>query len=432
MASEKDVPDEQQQSSAATTPGADAAVPEKGQGAGAAAEASADAGAVAAESPATADVEPQSRPAATAAASGSSRALAVIALLVSVIALGGFGFLWYHLDMGARLRSASLQGDITVVQQRLQDLREHGDRLAAQTQAQLGQTNTQLQGQIDQLGTQVQGQLDQFRSEQTTRSDAITGLRGEFAALRESVGKLYDELDRSLDTWAVEEVEQLLLLANHRLQLSRDVSMAARALQMADRRLEDIGDPAYMNVRQRIADEQAALAAVPPVDVAGLAVRIAALGSRVEQWPLKARAGFREAAEEAPASSETVQHQLLEAGREMWNDVSKLVRIQQTHETRQPLLPPEQSYFLHQNVRLRLDAAQLALLQGDAEIYAENLNAASQWLRDYFDGEDDSVAAATRELEALAAEDVRPALPDISGSLATLRRQVKSKARSES
>ncbi|NIV75208.1 MAG: hypothetical protein GWN37_10315 [Gammaproteobacteria bacterium] len=358
--------------------------------------------------------------------------LAAIALLVSVTALGGFGFLWYHLDMGARLRSASLQGDITVVQQRLQDLREHGDRLAEQTQAQLSQTNTQLQGQIDQLGTQVQGQLDQFRSEQTARSEAITGLRGEFTALRESVGKLYEELDRSLDTWAVEEVEQLLLLANHRLQLSRDVSMAGRALQMADRRLEDIGDPAYVEVRQKIADEQAALAAVPPVDVAGLAVRIAALGSRVEQWPLKARAGFRDAAEEAPAAPETMPHQLLEAGREMWHDVSKLVRIQQTDETRQPLLPPEQSYFLQQNVRLRLDAAQLALLQGDAEIYTENLNAASQWLREYFEGEDDSVAAAARELAALAAEDVRPTLPDISGSLAALRRQVKAKARSAS
>lgn len=425
MASEKDVPDAQQQTSAATTPGADAAAPGTGQGAGAAAEASADAGSVAA------DIAP-SRPAATPTAGGSSRALAVIALLVSVTALGGFGFLWYHLDMGARLRSASLQGDITLVQQRLQDLREHSDRLVQQTQSQLGQLNTQLQGQVDQLGTQVQGQLEQFRSEQTARSDAITGLRTEFSALRESVGKLYEELDRSLDTWVVEEVEQLLLLANHRLQLSRDVSMAARALQMADRRLEEIGDPAYVEVRQRIANEQAALAAVPRVDVAGFAVRIAALGSRVEQWPLKARASFRGAAEAPAASPEKLQHQLLEAGREMWQDVSKLVRIQQTDETRQPLLPPEQSYFLQQNVRLRLDAAQLALLQGDAGIYTESLNTALAWLRGYFDGEDEDVAAAARELEALAAEDVRPALPDISGSLAALRRQVKSKARTES
>lgn len=392
------------------------------------------AGATVSEQPPDSTPPPTPSDAAAAHPGRGMAIVAVVALLVSVAAAAAFGFLWFRLDMGARLRSVSLQGDISVLQQRLEDLRGHSEQLSGQLERQVDQLGSQLQGQIDQLSGQVQGQLEQFRAEQASRAGAIDVLRGEVTELGATVGKLYEELDRSLDTWAVEEVEQLLLLANHRLQLSADVALATAALKIADSRLEEIADPAFVDVRRQLAEEMAALAAVPTVDVAGLALRLAALNGRVTGLPLKARPGFREGSDEAVPEGDggDVGSQVVEAGREMWDDFRALLRIQHSGETRQPLLPPEQRYFLVQNLRLKLDSAQLGLLRGDAGVYHEALTAALDWLKEYFDTADESVVAMARELESLAGEQIRPTLPDISGSLSALRKSVEAKTRSAS
>lgn len=106
----------------------------------------------------------------------------------------------------------------------------------------------------------------------------------------------------------------------------------------------------------------------------------------------------------------------------MWRDLLSLVRIRRHDALDKPLLPPEQQYFIRENLRLMLYGAQRALLQGYVLTYQQNLKTASQWLNDYFDNHAQTVTAARSELDKLRATPVVTDLPDISGSLEALRR----------
>jgi uncharacterized protein HemX len=84
------------------------------------------------------------------------------------------------------------------------------------------------------------------------------------------------------------------------------------------------------------------------------------------------------------------------------------------------LLPPSQAYFLHENLRLRLLSARLALLAQDQAAFQADLRAASDMLARYFNTRDAGVAAATKEITRLVSLQIATKLPGIDASLAAL------------
>ena len=105
----------------------------------------------------------------------------------------------------------------------------------------------------------------------------------------------------------------------------------------------------------------------------------------------------------------------------MWHDLVGLVRIRMNTEVQKPLLLPEQSYFLRENLRLMLYGAQLAALHGDTVTYQQNIRSAQAWIEDYFDIDAQAVGNTQQELERLINEKIVIEPPDISGSLNALR-----------
>ena len=95
--------------------------------------------------------------------------------------------------------------------------------------------------------------------------------------------------------------------------------------------------------------------------------------------------------------------------------------IHRTEQAVHPLLPPEQSYFLKQNLILQLETARLAVLQSDGANFRDAVNEARAWTERYFDARDRSVTTAIEQLDALAGERIRVNQPDISASLEAVR-----------
>ena len=58
--------------------------------------------------------------------------------------------------------------------------------------------------------------------------------------------------------------------------------------------------------------------------------------------------------------------------REAWNDVRQLVRVQHMEKADVPILAPTQSFFLRENLKLRLIGARLALLTRDQASYKDD------------------------------------------------------------
>lgn len=300
----------------------------------------------------------------------------------------------------------------------------------------LGGWQQQVLGQIDNRGEALEQQLRSFKDR--LESDLAATERGRRSleeeqrrlanaqqGTDEALGVLRAQLGSSQRDWTLAEVQYLLQVANQRLQLMHDAATASAALASADRRLQSLADPGFNVVREQIAQELTALNAVASPDLAGIALTLESLARQIEQMPLKDAQPRRSAAEQdRDAVSPAPVDDWTRLPRLVWEELRRLVVVRRNEAPVGPMLAPEHQFFLNENLRLQLRSARLAALQGEAANYRASLNTATAWLDEHFSADAPRVAAARAELERLAGIDVRPALPDISGSLRLLRQQM--------
>jgi uncharacterized protein HemX len=107
-------------------------------------------------------------------------------------------------------------------------------------------------------------------------------------------------------------------------------------------------------------------------------------------------------------------------GAELLDELKRLVQIRRLGENEAALLAPDQTYFLRENLRLRLLSARLALLSQDQGGFQADIEAAEKLLNQYFNTEDAAVAAALKELKQLRRLQIAVKLPEIKASLDAL------------
>jgi uroporphyrin-3 C-methyltransferase len=262
--------------------------------------------------------------------------------------------------------------------------------------------------QVEKETAQLQELSKQMGSDLATLRETQLTLQGGLQSLNSEIGK-------GRRAWLLAETENLLTIAQHRLQYARDAHLALEALRAADHQLGQLGDPDYQPVRKRLEGEIGTLESFERLDLGAMARHLGELAAGVDQLP--------HAPERRPAPAATTGEQGFL--REVWQDLQGLVRIRNTNDIRRALLLPEQKYFLRENLRLMLYGAQVALLHGDARTFEQNTKTAGQWLRDYYDTSDESVKSDIAALDAtLKAHQMD--MPDISMSLKALR-EIRSK-----
>jgi uroporphyrin-3 C-methyltransferase len=156
------------------------------------------------------------------------------------------------------------------------------------------------------------------------------------------------------------------------------------------------------------------------VDISSISLQLNDLIAVVDQMPLayQQRAANEVVAQAAPPKDETTWQKLL---REIWQELKQLVRIENTDKAEIPLLPPNQEFFLRENLKLNLLSARLALLSRDEASFRQGLNSAQLWTARYFDAKSAGSVRMSEGLKKLAASDIRIEIPDISASLQAVR-----------
>ena len=294
----------------------------------------------------------------------------------------------------------------------------------------LGYEVRTLQQQNQAIEAQLQStmaSLEKSEQEQRSALSAETRERDQVSARQESleqeVQSIRDQLGRDRSEWIAAESDYLLRVANRRLVLDRDVHGALIALHSVDGLLADSANPLYLPVREQLRAEILSLEAITPVDVDGIALELSGLSKQLDALPLAT--GRHDIAKTKAQAAQTVEEEGSVVGRffsAMWNGIKGMVTVRRLDQKILPLLPPEQRYFLAQNLRLRLEMARLALLRGDVAIYQENLKAATAWLDEYYDLRDAAVKHSRDAVARLAQINIAPALPEIGASLRTLER----------
>ncbi len=231
---------------------------------------------------------------------------------------------------------------------------------------------------------------------------------------------LYQEMSSSRDQTALAEIEQLLLIAGQQLQLSANVKAALIAMQHAESRLQQLNRPAFAELQRRIGRDIEGLRALPDIDVYAINLQLDKLISAVDGLPLAQDARIP-AQTAAPAGLVDGGNAWQRFWRELWQEVRGLVRIENTQQQELPLLPPEQTFFLRENLKLRLLSARLALLTHDEASFQHELKTAQAWVRRYFDTRPDETANTLAQLQKLLAARITVQTPDISGSLDAVR-----------
>jgi len=245
--------------------------------------------------------------------------------------------------------------------------------------------------------------------------DNITNLREEFQTQQAALTNLQQLSKGNPLTWRFAEAKYLVQLANYHLTFTRDVTAALALLQTAEQRIASLNDPVLQPLRQMMANNIAALQAVPKVDLAGLLTRITALQIQVNTLPaIGLPSAQQQPVDVAEEQAVLNQSPLRKAIHDSWVTLQKIVVIRHQDQQISPLLSPEQQAYLHQNLQLILQQAQWAALRGQEDIYQSSLQQARKWVERYFAKNLPATQAFLVALAELQKVNVQPPLPDLA------------------
>ena len=336
------------------------------------------------------------------------------ALWLAVLALLGVGVLgWLTWQGGERVETTRQE-----LSRRLTDSDAAQRDVAAQAKQQR-ETLDVLQGKIGAF----EAQIAEMQSQQV------------------ALQSMYQELTRVRDDRLLAEIEQSVAIAAQQLQLAGNVEAALIALQGAEARLAQSAQPQFLPLRKLIVRDIERLKALPGADVSGIALKLDTLLNAVpalplafEQRPAKptkaapqrqqsAAAAKPETAAPEQAPSDTTKWGNLFGSwlDEVWQELRQLVRIERIDRPDPGLLAPRETFFLRENLRLRLLAARLALLARDGRSFQSDLKQADAWLAQYFDTRATAVQDAQDTLRGLIKLDVMREPVELNETLSALR-----------
>jgi uroporphyrin-III C-methyltransferase len=246
----------------------------------------------------------------------------------------------------------------------------------------------------------------------TQRQGGLAGRLGAhdavLAALQDSLARIEARTAGRESAWRAAEAEHLLRLAAVSARLREDPALADAALAGADRALAAGAEPAWVPVREAIAQARASLAAVQKVDTVGIRLELRALADELAHAPLLGGPEARPAPAGAPPG--------------WWARLRALARdlFVVRRVAGDQVIGAQAGAFVRAEMRARFALTELALDRRDGAGFRLQVNALRNLVHAHFDPKAAAVSAALEALDRYAALEVAPGLPDLGEPLARL------------
>lgn len=291
---------------------------------------------------------------------------------------------------------------------------------AVQVEPELSPTGAEVTARMAGLELELQRQ-------QRESATAQSALQAELAVLQGRLTWFESQLDllAGIDTGqraGLLRAEALyyLRVANAQAALAGNARVAATAMQLADDRLRESGDPAVTPVRAQLSTDLAALRGIPQADTAGLSFKLQALAGQVPDWPFHNEVPLRFAAEvsvaDFPEADAWMRFKAAVA-----NALGGIVRVRSDTEPRVAQLSAAGEALVAEAVRIELQLARLALISNNAELFRQSVAEVERLIPEYFNVDSAVVGAALSTLRELAEVELPGPVPDISASLSRLQ-----------
>lgn len=286
---------------------------------------------------------------------------------------------------------------------------QHSHSVIDELQAKLAErpTRAQLENSIRPLQQsigQTDGRLSQLEQGQT--------------GLLEATENLYELYGRDENGWKLAEVEYLLSVAQHKLVLENDFAGSAKTLNAASQRIAELADPGLLPVRVKINEEIAILKTRVRPDLVGLTLLLSRLGKQITHLKPGYQTQSEKPVDESPARASKIDiDQPLD--KMLMDFVTSLVSI----KTSKPRIKkPEQTVIMNVTEKLEenLKLTRWSVLERDALQYQRLMQENVNLFKEYYDLENAANVDFYESLLKLQNSQIKPELPDISGSLRML------------
>jgi len=321
----------------------------------------------------------------------------ILALLIALAAAAGTGYVWYE------------QQSQKILEARVAEIARDQERRAADLDRVLGS--------VEDLA-RIDREIDDDVARLASRVDAdLEGLPERLSQLEVIIEKVPGISQRARAAWLRSEAEYFLRVANAQLNLAGNVGVSLRALELADEQLRDLADPALTSVREAIADERAALKAVPQPDAEGIVLTLGSLARSLDAFEF---ANVAPGSYRGGDSGATEESGWERAWRVIVDALKSIVSVKREDQQITPLLTAAEEAMLIRSLDVDLQIARLAVIRNEGELYRRSLDAVRERLNAYFDTDSSGVSAALATIDELALAELPEELPDISASLTLL------------
>jgi uroporphyrin-3 C-methyltransferase len=283
--------------------------------------------------------------------------------------------------------------------------------------------------------------------ETSTRQNVMEAKLSEVALQRTQLEELMQSLSRSRDENLVVDIDSAVRLAQQQASLTGSAEPLLAALRAADQRIARAAQPRLTPLQRAIAKDIDRIKAATLADTPGLLIKLDELARLVDELPvinavaqasnnsavkvaLAAKPSAKSASaasRSASSASDSVANPLsawpqwlqLVAGA-VRDEARGLVRVSKIDNPQGVLLSPEQSFFIRENLKLKILNARLGLLARQGEASHADLGQAATSLANYFDTSNHMTQQAQALVAQLQSQMKAVDLPRIDDTLAAL------------
>ena len=243
----------------------------------------------------------------------------------------------------------------------------------------------------------------------------------EITLQRSQLEELMQSLSRSRDQNLVVDIESAIRLAQQQAQLTGSVEPLLAALRTADQRVSRAAQPRLTSLQRAIRRDIERIKSAVVSDTPGLLMKLDELVHLADDLVL--------ANAVAPVSATgSIKRKSLETLPTWWQrslqvvlaEARSLVRLSRIDQPEAALLSPEQSFFLRENLKLKLLNARLGLLARQIESARADLLVANLMLNKYFDATSRKTQNAAALLQQVQSQMKSLQLPPVDETLAAL------------
>lgn len=250
------------------------------------------------------------------------------------------------------------------------------------------------------------GSIQTLKTQNNAMQANYVGLQIQIKTLEENIQnqqKILGDLQNQTTNLKLNKIytETIYLIKNADYQIKlHNLDGALMLLQATNETFRNISNPKPLlnSIQKEISEIIQLLKTTQKSDESSIVEQIDQLKQNIDQLPLNLPKTSSINMQTTASDHET---RLSEMFKEIWRQIHQLIIIRHYDKAIEPLITPNQTVYLQQNLQLQLEEATLAVFYHNPALYQLSLEKAQTWVKKFFDPNAKQTQVFLSQLDAL-------------------------------